>query len=279
MNESNNNEQFDENAEYQFTDSPETPVYKTTKPKSSFSSMTKRKKIMMGVVLALLVFGGYRMMGGSSNQANNEQFKAFKPPVNKAPDFSANTKTEQQQALAIKKQQAALAKQQEVAVEAAAKQKAKLAAEQAAKTKAVASTVELSKKNAESLKSLQDQVSKQVTSSQSNATALRSDIADLAGTVKALSAQVTKLQASMTSLAKKQKQMELKRLANDPVHANMYVQAVVPGRAWLKNASGKTSTVSVGTKVKGFGVVTSINPANGTVATSSGQVIRYAIDN
>lgn len=56
-----------------------------------------------------------------------------------------------------------------------------------------------------------------------------------------------------------------------------YVQAIIPGRAWLKDASGKILSVGIGDQVPGFGAVTQINPRVGNLQTSSGATIEYGI--
>lgn len=55
-----------------------------------------------------------------------------------------------------------------------------------------------------------------------------------------------------------------------------YIQAVIPGRAWLKSDEGKVLTVNRGTEVPGYGAVRGINPKLGRIYTSSGRVIRYS---
>lgn len=49
-----------------------------------------------------------------------------------------------------------------------------------------------------------------------------------------------------------------------------FVDAVIPGRAWLKGADGSTLTVTVGDTLPGYGKVLSINPYSGQVVTSKG---------
>ena len=56
-----------------------------------------------------------------------------------------------------------------------------------------------------------------------------------------------------------------------------YVQAIIPGRAWLKDAQGKIVSVGIGDQVQGYGVITQINPRAGIVITSSGAKIEYGI--
>ncbi|MGB4898923.1 MAG: type IVB secretion system protein IcmG/DotF [Ignavibacteria bacterium] len=55
-----------------------------------------------------------------------------------------------------------------------------------------------------------------------------------------------------------------------------YIQAVIPGRAWLIASNGSTLTVREGTNVSGYGIVKLIDPAQGRVVTSSGRVIRFS---
>lgn len=55
---------------------------------------------------------------------------------------------------------------------------------------------------------------------------------------------------------------------------NYNVHAIIPGRAWLKSASGQIITVTEGDKVGDYGTVAVIDAANGLVRTSSGIIIR-----
>lgn len=55
-----------------------------------------------------------------------------------------------------------------------------------------------------------------------------------------------------------------------------YIQAVIPGRAWLIASNGTTLTVREGTFINGYGMVKLIDPNQGRVSTSSGQVIRFS---
>lgn len=57
-----------------------------------------------------------------------------------------------------------------------------------------------------------------------------------------------------------------------------YVQAVIPGRAWLIATNGTTLTVREGSVIRGYGLVKLIDPTLGRVMTSSGQVIRFNQD-
>ncbi len=57
-----------------------------------------------------------------------------------------------------------------------------------------------------------------------------------------------------------------------------YLNAVIPGRAWLITNAGSTMTVRVGTPIPGYGVVRFIDAIQGRVLTSSGKLIRFSQD-
>jgi hypothetical protein len=49
------------------------------------------------------------------------------------------------------------------------------------------------------------------------------------------------------------------------------VQAIIPGRAWLKSDNGETVTVAEGDTIKGLGRVTKIDPYDGIVEVNTGS--------
>ena len=56
-----------------------------------------------------------------------------------------------------------------------------------------------------------------------------------------------------------------------------HVQAIIPGRAWLRDSEGRVISVARGDALPGYGQVTKIDPRDGNVMTSSGAVIKYGI--
>ncbi len=54
---------------------------------------------------------------------------------------------------------------------------------------------------------------------------------------------------------------------------NYTVQAIIPGRAWLKSESGDTVTVAEGDVLKGYGRITKIDPYDGIVDIDTGSRI------
>lgn len=53
------------------------------------------------------------------------------------------------------------------------------------------------------------------------------------------------------------------------------LKALVPGRAWLQARDGSTTTVTLGDRLPGYGIIQSINTDQGIVTTSSGALIGY----
>ncbi|MBA2654554.1 MAG: hypothetical protein H0U71_05760 [Gammaproteobacteria bacterium] len=53
------------------------------------------------------------------------------------------------------------------------------------------------------------------------------------------------------------------------------LKALVPGRAWLQSGDGSTTTVSIGDRLPGYGIIQMINVDQGIVTTSSGALIQY----
>ncbi|MDP1602319.1 MAG: type IVB secretion system protein IcmG/DotF [Legionella sp.] len=108
-----------------------------------------------------------------------------------------------------------------------------------------------------------------------------------------LNTKVSNLTTTLTTLSDKLEQQanELSRLLaarQKPVRPHhvvrrvirpsivYYIQAVIPGRAWLISTNGSTLTVREGTNIAGYGIVKLIDPNQGRVVTSSGRVIRFS---
>lgn len=129
-----------------------------------------------------------------------------------------------------------------------------------------------------------DKLSQQVDS-------LRSSMSDLQTTIQSLN---TSLQ-DITSQLQQQNAMIanqetlLKALQPPPKkivvirrhtrRMNYYIDAIIPGRAWLKRDDGTTLTISAGDKIPGYqGVVSSVEPQAGQVILTTGEVITFRPD-
>jgi intracellular multiplication protein IcmG len=122
-------------------------------------------------------------------------------------------------------------------------------------------------------------VSDQVNSVSNNINALNAQISKMNQIIESLSAQVTKQSEVINVLIVKSQPKRVVKVARPMVQRIFYyIQAVIPGRAWLIGTNGSTLTVREGSKIPGYGVVKLIDSIQGRVLTSSGQVIRFSQD-
>jgi intracellular multiplication protein IcmG len=102
----------------------------------------------------------------------------------------------------------------------------------------------------------------------------------LSNTINELAAKVDQQSNAIASLKireeKRPKPVRAHAVVRQPRHAKYYIQAVIPGRAWLIAGNRSTLTVREGSQIPGYGVVKLIDPNQGRVVTSSGQVIRFS---
>ncbi|MEE9452434.1 MAG: hypothetical protein V3V61_06755 [Gammaproteobacteria bacterium] len=86
--------------------------------------------------------------------------------------------------------------------------------------------------------------------------------------------QLTRLQAAPKKAATVAKSKDLVEEKEREIY---YIQAVVPGRAWLKTENGsKTLTVREGSEVDGYGMVRSIDVNEGSITMDTGELIKYS---
>ncbi|CAM2747793.1 Component of the Dot/Icm secretion system [Legionella steigerwaltii] len=122
-------------------------------------------------------------------------------------------------------------------------------------------------------------MSQQVGNVNNNVNALNAQITKLNQMISELNTQVAKQSEVINILMERTKPKPVKRVVR--VHTvtpqiNYYINAVIPGRAWLIGTNGSTLTVREGTKIAGYGTVRLIDSMQGRVLTSSGRVIRFS---
>ncbi len=140
------------------------------------------------------------------------------------------------------------------------------------------------KSNLSTLALGQENLNSQVATFSGHIDSLKSD-------VDTLTAKITELNRIIVSLSDKldNQSQTIERLSAKPVAKvvrypvrkamrvmRYYIQAVIPGRAWLVAENGSTLTVREGSDIPGYGRVKLIDPNQGRVMTSSGQVIRFS---
>lgn len=127
---------------------------------------------------------------------------------------------------------------------------------------------------------------------QSSVSSVNSEVASLNATVNQLNSNISELNQVVSTLAQKmteqssqieliisrskpQKPTKIVHKVEKPV-IRYYVQAVIPGRAWLIGSNGTTLTVREGTPIPGYGVVKLVDSNQGQVITSTGKIIRFS---
>lgn len=138
------------------------------------------------------------------------------------------------------------------------------------------SDIELSQQG---IKSDVNTVSNQVNTVNENVTNLNTQITKLDQIISTLSNQVTRQSEEIAQLMARAQPKQVKRIApvaNVRPRVRYFIQAIIPGRAWLIASNGSTLTIREGTRLNGYGVVKLIDSLQGRVLMSSGQVIRFS---
>ncbi|MGQ3888118.1 type IVB secretion system protein IcmG/DotF [Legionella sp. CNM-1927-20] len=112
----------------------------------------------------------------------------------------------------------------------------------------------------------------------SNISNLNVKIENLTQIINTLSATIEKQINQIAALTAVKKAPRVKKVVRRVIvpRRMYYIQAVIPGRAWLIASNGSTLTVREGTNIPGYGVVKLIDPNQGRVLTSSGRIIRFS---
>lgn len=114
-----------------------------------------------------------------------------------------------------------------------------------------------------------------------------SSVSDMATQIARLNQTLTSLSAAIEAQSREIEAIKVrakpvvkrKTVVHKPVAVKKYyIQAIIPGRAWLISSNGTTLTIREGSDVPGYGRVKLIDPNQGRVLTSSGQIIRFNQD-
>ena len=118
----------------------------------------------------------------------------------------------------------------------------------------------------------------QVSAITTNLNDLNTKIAQLTQTINTLAAQVSQQSQQIAALSVRARPTPRHYVNRQPHMPAVYyyIQAVIPGRAWLVSSQGLTVTVREGTSVPGYGIVKLIDPNQGRILTSSGRTITFS---
>jgi intracellular multiplication protein IcmG len=245
-------------ADYQYEEAPiEQPKQKTAR-----KPLDKKKLIIIAAVVLVLViiFIVYSLMGGKKSQSVTT---ASTTPAVTAP-VTTTTSTPQ-----IEQQEQAI--QQVKVPTLSSTEKSDLAAVPDLE-KAVEQMKTVSTNLAQSVSQAQFQNQTDITNLESSVSKLSDSLKQVTATVTTLSNAVYQQQQAQRQAAYARQQASEKAAAAIRQRRDYFVDAVIPGRAWLKGIDGSTITVAVGNKLPGYGTVLSINPYSGVVKTSAGDI-------
>lgn len=123
---------------------------------------------------------------------------------------------------------------------------------------------------------------------QENINQMQQELQTLRASLQQSESQQSQMNQDMTTLVNQVKKLNAevkaaqpkKKVKKGPVAPKLvyYIKAIIPGRAWLINNFGQTTTVAVGNKLKQYGQVEAIDVQQGEIVTTSGKVIHYGPD-
>ncbi|ASQ45266.1 type IVB secretion system protein IcmG/DotF [Legionella clemsonensis] len=136
------------------------------------------------------------------------------------------------------------------------------------------SALEVSQQN---LRSEMDSLNSQLATINTNINTLTTKIAQLNQTLTVIVSRVEEQSKEISVLTVRTKPKPVRKVViKAPPPPSYFIQAIIPGRAWLIAQNGSTITVREGTQVAGYGVIKLIDSRQGRVLTSSGRVIRFS---
>ncbi len=136
------------------------------------------------------------------------------------------------------------------------------------------STVEASQAN---LRDDLNSTNSQLSVMNSNMSDLANKIMEMNQTLANLVSRLDQQSAELSALTEKARPKYIpKKMKKAPPRVNYYIQAIIPGRAWLIAENGSTITVREGSSIPSYGIVRLIDSQQGKVLTSSGRIIRFS---
>lgn len=236
-------------------------------PRSPKKDVRRNALIVAGIVVAVMV--GYKVVGGWFSGKSTSDKGSSLPPA----PVAQITSQPQQQQLPVETAPV----QTEIAPQPVQAAPQVIQAE----NPALKQQVESIATNQQNVQTQVTSMSEQVGNVNNNVNNLTSQVNRLSQTITDLTNQLSRQSEEINILMQRTKPKPIRRVLR-PQHfgqANIYyINAVIPGRAWLIGTNGSTLTVREGTKIAGYGVVKLIDSMEGRILTSSGRVIRFSQD-
>ncbi|WP_058533122.1 type IVB secretion system protein IcmG/DotF [Legionella saoudiensis] len=242
------------------------------KPPRGPTDVRRNALIAVGVIIAAMV--GYKVVGGIFSGKSAQNKGSTLPPA----PVATVVPQQQIQPTAQVQPQPTQQVQQEVAPQPMPQPTTQVTHED---NTALKQQVESIATNQQNVQSQVSSMNEQVGNVSTNINNLSAQINQLNQTITNLTNQLSKQSEEITILMQRTKPRPVRRLLPPQRYgqANIYyINAVIPGRAWLIGTNGSTLTVREGTKIAGYGVVKLIDSMEGRILTSSGRIIRFSQD-
>ncbi len=109
-------------------------------------------------------------------------------------------------------------------------------------------------------------------------TTLNNGLSELQDTLSSVQSNLKQTRTLENQINAYRKQLSALTERKIRLRKQYFVQAVVPGRAWLRGADGTARTISIGETLPGYGKIRTIDPYSGTVTTSTGVKLYYGLN-
>ncbi|MCE3237705.1 MAG: hypothetical protein K0R24_686 [Gammaproteobacteria bacterium] len=138
----------------------------------------------------------------------------------------------------------------------------------------------LEQQNAAMMNLLQTEYAQKISDTETLENTTRGKIEEVTKRVNRMEANLNQITDLLKGMSKSQSSNGMENVSTYPSEARstepttIYaVQAIIPGRAWLKSESGDTVTVAEGDYLKNYGRVSKIDPYDGIVAIDTGKKV------
>lgn len=273
LNDRNDKNHDNEESEYHFTDDdigyenePETPLPPPEKKESILKRLTRSRRILISVAaFFLLILVVYIMMASSpspdivpatpaaissSPSRSQPSVAAPPPPVRVQPAAAIPA------VMPVQSQPAAVSTQ--VGVIPSSQVDSKIAA--------------LNKSTEELINRMQLDYTQKISEVSAQNKFLQDELRALNARLATMEAQFNQSMSSMIKPGAAGRGSALPAQPSEP-KISYTVQAIIPGRAWLKSDSGEAVTVAEGDMLKDLGRVTKIDPYDGVVEINTGNKV------
>lgn len=254
--------------EYQFSELETTDIYGASANTSAVNRFKQIRRILLVVGIIAAIFAVYKISGFFTGTKKAQRHLApvqpVMQPINLQPTTTKVTTTTTSNTLpALSNTQSNVAPSKIDQSIAALEQKS-------------SSTREDIEKLSQQVDSLRSTMGDLQTTIQNLTTSLQ----DISSQLQQQNAMIANQETLLKALQPPPKKLII--IKRRTIHRRImdyYVEAIIPGRAWLKRSDGATLTVSAGSHIPGYqGVVSAVDPQTGEVILTTGEILTFQAD-